>query len=138
MIQSMPVKLSGALVADARKSAKALHRSLTGQIEHWASLGRAVESQLPGDALVHLLDRIGGTMKISQVAEASQRQEVTAALAEFLGKPTDTAWLREVSARGVPLYGTVAGAPGRIERLNPDGSREIVRSPSIDKPRVVG
>jgi len=134
----MPVKLSGALVEDARKSAKVFHRSLTSQIEHWASLGRAIESQMPGDTLARLLDRVGGTMKIGQVAESNQRQQVTAVLAEFLGQPPDNAWLRDVSARGVPLYGTVPGAPGRIERLNPDGSREIVRSPSVDKPRAVG
>ena len=134
----MPVKLSGALVDDARKSAKVFHRSLTSQIEHWASLGRAIESQMPGDTLAHLLARVGGTMKIGQVAESNQREQVMAVLAEFLGQPQDNAWLREVSARGVPLYGAVPGTPGRIERLSPDGSREIVRSPSVDKPRAVG
>jgi hypothetical protein len=134
----MPVKLSGSLIEDARKSAKVFHRSLTSQIEHWASLGRAIESQLPGDTLARLLDRVGGTMKIGQVAESNQRQQVTAALAEFLGQPTDNAWLREISARGVPLYGTAAGALGRIERQNPDGTRAIVRSPSVDKPQAVG
>jgi hypothetical protein len=138
MTQSMPVKLSGDLVENARKSAKVFHRSLTSQIEHWASLGRAIESQMPGDTLARLLARVGGTMKISQVAESNQRQQVISVLAEFLGQPPDNAWLREISARGVPLYGSVAGAPGRIERLNPDGTREIVRAPSVDKPRAVG
>jgi hypothetical protein len=138
MIQSMPVKLSGDLVEDARKSAKVFHRSLTSQIEHWASLGRAIESQMPGDTLARLLDRVGGTMRIGQVAESNQRQQVISVLAEFLGQPPDSAWLREVSARGVPLYGTVGSAPGQIERLNPDGTREVVRSPSIDKPQAAG
>ena len=68
-------------------------------------------------------------MSINQVAESNQRQQITAALAEFLGQPPDNTWLREVSARGVPLYGTVPGDPGRIERLDPDGSRQIVHSP---------
>ena len=68
-------------------------------------------------------------MSINQVAESNQRQRVTAALAEFLEEPPDNTWLREVSARGVPIYGTVPGAPGRIERLDPDGSRQILPSP---------
>ena len=70
----MPIKLSGELVEDARSSAKLFHRSLTGQIEHWATIGRAIESQVSGDALAQLLERIGGTMKIGRVAEAGQRQ----------------------------------------------------------------
>lgn len=121
----MPIKLSGELVEDARSSAKMFKRSLTGQIEHWATLGRAVESQVSGDALAQLLQRIGGTMKIGSVAEAGQRQQVAAVLAEFLAKSpgaTDTSWLKEMSARGIPLYGTTAAEPGKIVRLEPTGA----------------
>jgi len=126
--KAMPVKLSGELVEEARSSAALFHRSLTGQIEHWASIGRAVEAHLPGEVLAGLLERVGGTMKIGRVADLSQRQQVMAVLAEFLGKADDDgAWLREISARGVPLYGTDAG---KIVRLNPDGSRDVVQTSS--------
>ena len=65
-------------------------------------------------------------MKIGQVADAAQRQQVMTVLVEFLGQTTgDVAWLREISARGVPLYGTEAG---NLVRLNPDGSRETVQA----------
>lgn len=125
----MPVKLSGELVEEARSSAKLFHRSLTGQIEHWATLGRVIESQLPGDALAQLLKRMGGTMKIGQVAEASQRQQIAAVLTDFLRWPAaDGTWLKELSARGVPLYGSEPGEPETIVRLNPDGSREPVKA----------
>ena len=125
----MPVKLSGELVEEARSSAKLFNRSLTGQIEHWAAIGRAIESQLPGDALLRLLERMGGTMKIGRVAEAGQRQEIAAVLTEFLDQAADDgAWLREISARGVPLYGSESGHSGTITRLNPDGSRETIRN----------
>lgn len=60
LTKSMPVKLSGELVEEARSSATLFHRSLTGQIEHWAAIGRAVEAQLPGDALARLLERWAG------------------------------------------------------------------------------
>jgi hypothetical protein len=122
----MPVKLSGELVEEARSSATLFHRSLTGQIEHWAAIGRAVEAQVPGDALTHLLERMGGTMKIGRVADAAQRQQVMTVLAEFLAQTTDdSTWLRAISTRGVPLYGSEAG---KIVRLNPDGSREAVQT----------
>ncbi|MBM3855361.1 MAG: hypothetical protein FJ399_19770 [Verrucomicrobia bacterium] len=125
----MPVKLSGELVEEARNSATLFHRSLTGQIEHWAAIGRAVEAQLPGDTLSRLLERLGGRLKISQVADVAQRQQVMSVLAEFLNdKADDGAWLRAISARGVALYGTEPGIPGNIVRLNPDGSRETVRA----------
>lgn len=125
----MPVKLSGELVEEARSSAKLFHRSLTGQIEHWAALGRVIESQLPGDALSQLLKRMGGTMKIGRVAEAAQRQQIAAVLMDFLrSPPADGAWLKELSARGVPLYGSEPGKPDTIVRLNPDGSSELVRA----------
>jgi hypothetical protein len=131
MSQSMPVKLSGELVEEARNSAKLFNRSMTGQIEHWAAIGRAIESQLPGDALGRLLGRVGGTMKISRVAEAGQRQEIAAVLTGFLDNgASDGAWLREISARGVPLYGSEPGQAGTITRLNPDGSRETVNPTS--------
>jgi len=124
----MPIKLSGELVDEARSSSKLFNRSMTGQIEHWAAIGRAIESQLTGDALVSLLERMGGTMKIGRAAEAGQRQEIAAVLTEFLGQTGDEgAWLREISARGVPLYGSEPGEAGTITRLNPDGSREAIR-----------
>lgn len=37
------VRISEALVSDARKFSKIDHRSLTGQIEHWASIGKCAE-----------------------------------------------------------------------------------------------
>ena len=134
----MPVKLSGELVEEARNSAKLFHRSLTGQIEHWASIGRAIESQLPGDDLSRLLGRVGGTMKIGRVAEANQRQEIAAILTDFMGQSAgDAGWLREISARGVPLYGSEPGQAGTIVRLNPDGTRETVRTALTAPPMTV-
>ena len=49
-----PVKLSDPLVDAARAAAQDAERSLAGQIEHWARLGRAVESTLSVDAAIRL------------------------------------------------------------------------------------
>jgi hypothetical protein len=119
----MPVKLSGELVEEARHSATRYHRSLTGQIEHWAAIGRAVEAQLPGDAVAGLLERLGGTMRIGRVADSAQREQVMAVLADFLRLPSSSpSWLGEMSARGIPLYGSEPGESAKIQRVNPDGS----------------
>ena len=37
------VRISDSLLKDARKYSKVEHRSLTGQIEHWARIGKCAE-----------------------------------------------------------------------------------------------
>ena len=37
------VRISETLVSEARKFSKVDHRSLTGQIEHWATIGKCSE-----------------------------------------------------------------------------------------------
>lgn len=60
-----PVKLSDALVLDARVMGEATQRSIAGQIEFWAALGRAIEKTLRGDALI-ALSRRGKAESISK------------------------------------------------------------------------
>jgi hypothetical protein len=40
---SQTVKLSETIIADARIMSHALNRSLSGQIEHWAKIGKIAE-----------------------------------------------------------------------------------------------
>jgi hypothetical protein len=51
---SQPVKLSDALVLDARLAGEVLERSIAGQVEFWARLGRAVETLLQGEQALAL------------------------------------------------------------------------------------
>ena len=51
---SQPVKLSDQLVLDARLAGKATERSIAGQVEFWAKLGRAIEPLLHGDRAIAL------------------------------------------------------------------------------------
>lgn len=51
---SQPVKVADALVLDARLMGEATQRSVAGQNEFWARLGRAVETVLRGDQLLAL------------------------------------------------------------------------------------
>ena len=45
---SQPVKLSDDLVLDARLTGEIAERSIAGQIEFWANLGRAIEPLVSG------------------------------------------------------------------------------------------
>jgi hypothetical protein len=48
------VKVSDALILDARLMGEATQRSIAGQIEFWARLGRAIEIVLRGDEMLAL------------------------------------------------------------------------------------
>jgi ParD-like antitoxin of type II bacterial toxin-antitoxin system len=51
---SQPVKLSDSLVLDARLAGETVERSIAGQVEFWARIGRAVEPLLQGDQVLAL------------------------------------------------------------------------------------
>ena len=61
---SQPVKLSDALVLDARLAGKAVERSIAGQVEFWARIGRGIEPLLQG-AQVLALCRNAATRPLS-------------------------------------------------------------------------
>jgi hypothetical protein len=109
----MPVKLSDDLVRQARKEAKAADRSITAQIEHWAKLGRSVESALRHDDASALKETSGN------LDQAFPRKSTRTAVLDVL---------RNV-ARGhdfrVPANRVVyqSAADGAIERITPDGHR---------------
>jgi len=58
---SQPVKLSDALVLDARIAGEAQERSIAGQVEFWAKLGRSVELMLDGKQIMTLCRTVGAT-----------------------------------------------------------------------------
>jgi hypothetical protein len=54
---SQPVKLSDALVLDARLAADVEERSIAGQVEYWASLGKLVDALLEGRNRTEVLQK---------------------------------------------------------------------------------
>jgi hypothetical protein len=58
---SQPVKLSDALVLDARLAGEVQERSIAGQVEFWAKLGRGVELLLDGQRVLSLCRGAGAT-----------------------------------------------------------------------------
>lgn len=109
-----PVKLSDELVDDARAVVPFSQRSIAGQIEFWASLGKALEPLLRGDRAMSLR-MAGGERPLSQLfseadaAVGRQRLEAT------------------LNQRPYPHYRPVAGRPGLLRRIEEDGSEVVGR-----------
>lgn len=82
---SASIRLNDELIAAAKRQAKLFHRSPPQQIEHWAAIGRVMETALSYPAL-------------EQVAAAVSRAEVDAALAA-VGTPEGIARAQEVIRR---------------------------------------
>ena len=109
-----PVKLSDNLVMDARLCAEVAERSIAGQIEFWASLGKAVESVLrPRN--VAALKKNALAVPLSECIRQIGTQEGKRRLAEVLKQ------------RPFPHYEGVPGQPDLLARIESDGTRKVGR-----------
>ena len=109
-----PVKLSDSLVMDARLCAEVAERSIAGQIEFWASLGKAVDSILrPRN--VAALKKNALAMPLSECIRK-------------IGTPEGQRRLMEVlRQRPFPHYEGVPDQPDLLLRIEADGSRKVGR-----------
>jgi hypothetical protein len=111
---SQPVKVSDALLLDARVAGAAVERSIAGQIEFWAKIGRALEPLLRGDQVLALC-RAGNVTPLSaslgSVDSAAGRQRV----------------IDHLKTRPYPHYEAAAGSPGLLVRIEADGKRTVGR-----------
>ena len=111
---SQPVKLSDSLILDARITAKVAQRSIAGQIEFWAGLGRAVEGLLRGREVLAL-----------RTAHAVRP------LSECLGSVNSSEGRQRVvdylHSQPFPHYEAAAGRPGLLVRIDVDGNRTLGR-----------
>ena len=111
---SQPVKLSDELVLDARLTAKIAERSIAGQIEYWAQLGRAIEPLLQG-AQALALRRAGAVKPLSECLQSVDSPEGRRRVAEYLEK------------QPFPHYEPAPDAPGMLVRIEADGRRTVGR-----------
>ena len=114
-----PVKISDTLLAQARAEAAATHRSATAQIEHWATIGRAVEA-LVAYRDVLALKRAGETLPLPAHVG---RDDVRAVLARVLGDDARQAATARIRAAGGSIYAADPDHPGLIVEIRPDGTR---------------
>jgi hypothetical protein len=110
---SQPVKVSDALILDARRTASVAERSIAGQIEFWARLGRAVEPLLQGDKVL-ALRRAGDTKPLSRIVQSVDSREGRQRVA------------RLIKSRPYPHY-EQADSPGQLVRIDSNGKRTAGR-----------
>src|SRR5690349_22974679 len=107
-----PVKISDSLVLDARLTGKAAERSIAGQIEFWARLGRAIEPLLLGDKAL-ALRRTGDARPLSECLETVGSPEGRRRVGEYLKslpyphfEPADTqGYLVRIDSQGERTVG---------------------------------
>ena len=109
-----PVKLSDQLVDDARAVVPFSQRSIAGQIEFWAELGKSVEPLLRGDRAFSL--QMAGKERplsqlVSEVETAKGRKRLEATL----------------NKRPYPHYKPVPDHPDLICRIEKDGKETVGR-----------
>jgi ParD-like antitoxin of type II bacterial toxin-antitoxin system len=109
---SQPVKLSDALVLDARQTSAVAERSIAGQIEFWARLGRAVEPLLNGDQ-AFALRRAGDEQPLSALVATVDTTEGRRRVADYL------------ASQPFPHYEPAEGRPGWLVRIEESGTRTV-------------
>jgi hypothetical protein len=111
---SQPVKLSDALVVDARVAAGAVDRSIAGQVEFWARLGRSVDLLLNGR-------QVG---RLRRISEAQPLSELLQSVETARGRKRLESYLAELP---FPHYRPAAKKPGMLERIEEDGTVTVGR-----------
>jgi len=111
---SQPVKLSDSLVLDARLAAEPMERSIAGQVEFWARIGRSVELLLDGRQILQLR-RSEATRSLSSALASVDSPEGRARVAAYL------------ESQPFPHYKPCPGRPGFLERIEQDGRRSVGR-----------
>ena len=109
-----PVKLSDELVEDARAVAPMSQRSIAGQIEFWAGLGKSIEPLLRGDRALSLL-MAGRERPLSQLFSEVETAKGRKRLESSLNK------------RPYPHYKSVPDHPDLICRVEEDGRETVGR-----------
>jgi hypothetical protein len=111
---SQPVKLSDALVLDARIAGEAQERSIAGQVEFWAKLGRSVDLLLNGRQVM-ALRRNAGAQPLSEALASVDTPAGRKRVAEVLANQT------------YPHYKQHSGQSGLLVRINEDGTQTVGR-----------
>ena len=113
-IMSMPVKLSDALVLDARVAGEVMERSISGQVEFWARLGRAIDPLLNGTQAMSV-SRRGGARPLADLIDEVGQTAGRERLAEHLASVP------------YPHYDPHPDRPGVLVRTMADGTRTAGR-----------
>jgi ParD-like antitoxin of type II bacterial toxin-antitoxin system len=108
------VKLSASLVADARAAGSVAERSIAGQIEYWARIGRAVGGVLDVEGALRLKHRADG-MSLADVLAPRSAEERRESLRAY------------TATQPFPHFEGVPGRKGLLAKIDADGTRTVGR-----------
>lgn len=111
---SQPVKLSDALVLEARIAGQASERSIAGQVEFWAKLGKSVEMMMDGRQVLAL----------RQSASTQPLSESLASVSNIAGRNRLANYL---DAQPYPHFKQHPAKPGLLIRIDEDGTETAGR-----------
>jgi hypothetical protein len=115
---SQPVKLSDALVLEARLTGEVMERSIAGQVEFWAQLGRAVDRLLGGQQV----------MRLCQSGKAESLFDALVSVDTEEGRARVKAYL---ASRPFPHFESFKsenkGEKGLLVRIDENGTRTVGR-----------
>jgi len=120
---SQPVKLSDSLVLDARLTSQAAERSIAGQIEFWARLGRAVEPLLSGEQAL-ALRQSGDAQPLSKLLASVEAPEGRRRVAEYLASQPFPHYELAQGEQG-EQGDSASGGGGLVMRIEEDGRRTV-------------
>ena len=107
---SQPVKLSDELVLEARTVGAAARRSIAGQVEFWARLGKSIEPLLRGDRAL-ALQRSGAARSLAEIIESVDTDQGRERVSTYL------------QARPFPHFEACPAEPGMLVKIDHDGTR---------------
>jgi hypothetical protein len=113
-MMSESISLSDELVSEARRTAEIAERSIEGQIESWAQLGRAIEPLLDG----------GRALALRHAGAIRPLSECLASVDSDQGRQRVQAYLDSLP---FPHYEAVPEAPNLLIRTEADGTRTVGR-----------
>ena len=108
------MKLSDVLVLDARLTGEIAERSIAGQIEYWANLGRAIEPLLQGTQALALCKK-AAARPLSECVDSVDTPAGRDRLDRYLGELP------------FPHYEQAPNKPGFLVRTDKNGRRTIGR-----------
>lgn len=111
---SQPVKLSDALVLDARITGELVERSIAGQVEFWARIGRSIEPLLQGNQALALC-RNAAARPLSECLESVDSAKGRQRLKTYL------------ESQPFPHYDAHPEQAGLLIRIDEDGRRTTGR-----------
>jgi hypothetical protein len=109
-----PVKLSDNLVLDARLAGEIEQRSISGQVEFWARLGRSIELLLEGQQVMALC-RDAIARPLSACLESADSPAGRRRVTDFL------------QSQPFPHYHPHPDRPGMLVRIDAHGQRTVGR-----------